>query len=275
MTRSDLLISLPSEGPLLDFYRGTFDAVYIAVHPFFRIPGLDPLRCDYGSAVVQRSEMPDDVDLLGYMEQLRIERALTYQVAASEVDERAKREGLIVPWREIGLHCGLDGARAINRALRTIILGLRAEFADEAGADRLARYCGEDQIFRPTESEFQPVSERRLVELFARAGCARIVLGDEFGEHDISQPLDFLKGDAGWIERPDWPQIGGVRRLYAEDRSMLAIEPWDQFFTIIAMTAERVGQTAVEELFEGFWCDENTSVAWFLDPPRPMLGPVE
>lgn len=275
MTRGDPLIGLPSEGPLLDFYRGTFDAVYIALHPFFRIPGLDPLRCEYGSTVVLRSEMPEGVDLLAYVEQLRTEKALSHQVAASEVEERAKREGLIVPWREIGVRCGLGEAREINRALRTIILGLRSEFADEAGADRLAYYCGREQIFRPTESEFQPVSERRLVELFARAGCARIVLGDEFGDHDISQPLDFLKGDAAWSERPDWPQIGGVRRIYAEDRSMLAIEPWDQFFTIIAMSTERVGQTAAEELFEGFWCGENTSVAWLHDPPRPMPGPAQ
>jgi hypothetical protein len=273
MTRSDPLIWLPNEGPLLDFYRGTFDAVYVALHPFFRISGLNPLRCQYGSVVLQRSEMPEGVGLLDYMKQLDAERSLNLPIAEGEVDERAKREGVIVPWREVGSHCGLDDARAINRALRTIILGLRPEFADEAGADRLAYYCAREQIFRPTESEFQPVSEHRLVELFARAGCARVVLGDEFGDHDISQPLDFLKGDVAWIERPDWPQIHGVRRIYAEDRSMLAIEPWDQFFTVVAMTVERARQAAVDELFEGFWCDETTSLGSMFEPPRPLLGP--
>jgi hypothetical protein len=139
----------------------------------------------------------------------------------------------------------------------------------------LAAFCAAERIFRPTESEFQPIHERRLVELFARTGCERVVLGDEFGEHDIARPLDFLRGAAAWAGRADWPAISGVRRLYAEDRSMIAIVPWDQFFTVIAMTADRVAQTAVDELFEGFWCDESTTLFWLRDPPQPALGPGE
>lgn len=275
MTDWDPLVWLPDEEPLRAFYRGTFDAVFIAVHPFFRIAGLDPLQCQHGSVVVHRSDLPEDVDLLDYFKQLDAERAIGHPIAPSEVDDRAKHEGSVVSWREIGRRCDLSDMRAISRALRTTILGLRPEFADEAGADRLSAFCAVERIFHPTESEFQPIHERRLVDLFARAGCERVVLGDEFGEHDIAKPLDFLRGAPAWAGRADWPKISGVRRLYAEDRSMIAIVPWDQFFTVIAMTADRVVQTAVDDLFEGFWCDESTTLFWLRDPPQPAVGPAE
>jgi hypothetical protein len=275
MSGRNPLTSLPDDEPLLDFYKGTFDAAYIAVHPFFRIPGLDPLRCAHGSVVVRRSEMPEDVDLLDYSRLIDAERRLVHQVPEGDVDERAKRDGVIVPWRDVGPYCELDDARAINRALRTVILGLRPEFADEDGADRLTAFCAREQIFRPTESEFQPICEDRLVSLFEQAGCGRVILGDEFGDHDIPKPLDFLRTEQAWAERADWPPIYGVRRLYAEDRSMIAIVPWDQFFTVIAMTAERATHTRVESLFEGFWCDDATTLSWWRDPPRPLITPAD
>jgi len=275
VTERDPLIWLPDTAPLLDFYRGTFDVAYIAVHPFFRIPGLDPLRCDRGSVAVDRSELPADVDVLGYFRQVDAERALTHTLSVGDVDNRAKHDGIILPWRDIGPSSALSDARAISRALGTVTLSLRAEFVDEDGADRLTAFCARERIFRPTDSEFQPISEHRLVTLFERAGYDCVVLGDEFGDHDIPKPLDFLKTEEAWAERADWPPIYGVRRIYAEDRSMIAIVPWDQFFTVIAMTTARAAETAVETLFEGFWCDETTTLAWWRDPPRPLITPAD
>ena len=115
----------------------------------------------------------------------------------------------------------------------------------------------------------------RLVELFEHAGLDRVVLGDEFGDHDIPKPLDFLRTEQAWAGRDDWPPIYGVRRLYAEDRSIIAIVPWDQFFTVIAMTAERAAQTAVELLFEGFWCDDATTLSWWRNPSRSLITPAD
>jgi len=275
MTQRDPLIWLPGEEPILDFYRGTFDAAYIAVHPFFRIPGLDPLRCDHGSIVVERSEIPADANLLDYFKRLDAERERTHTVSVREVDDQAKRDGVVVPWRDVGPLCGLDDARAISRALRTVILSLRPEFTDEYGADRLMAWCARERIFRPSDTEFQPILEHRLVELFEHAGLDRVVLGDEFGDHDIPKPLDFLRTEQAWAGRDDWPPIYGVRRLYAEDRSIIAIVPWDQFFTVIAMTAERAAQTAVELLFEGFWCDDATTLSWWRNPSRSLITPAD
>ncbi len=275
MTRQDPLVWLPDDQPLLEFYRGTFDVAYIALHPFARVPGLDPLRCRHGSIVVERSEIPDDANLTAYLDQADAERARERLVDEVETDRRLKADGRIIAWREVMAACDLDDARHVHRALRTTIGGLRADLADEGSADRLIAFCNGGQIFRPTDSEFQPVMERDLVDLFARAGCDRVVLGDEFGDHDIPKPLDFLRGDAPWAGRPDWPPIWGVRRIYAEDRSMLAIVPWDQFFTVIAMTADRAARAGTERLFEGFWCSVDTTAAWLLDSPQRLLGSTD
>lgn len=274
MTEWDPLIWLPGDDePLLDFYHGTFDVAYIALHPFVRVPGLDPLRCQHGSIVINRSEIPENVDLLAYIQQADSEHERERPVDHEETDRRLKAEGRIVPWRDVMAACDLADARHAHRALRTVIGGLHRDLADEPAADRMTAFCGSRQIFRPTESEFQAAMERDLVELFARAGCEQVVLGDEFGEHDIPEPLDFLRGDEAWANRPGWPQIHGVRRIYAADRSMIAIVPWDQFFTVIAMTADRAARAETDRLFEGFWCGADTSLAWLVDSPQPLLGP--
>jgi hypothetical protein len=261
------------DGPLLEYYQGHFDAVFLALHPFVRIESMHPLQCQSGTIVIDRSEIPEDVDLLEYSDRLGHERGATAQFDWAETVRSMKSQGIAISWREVATAIGFDDLRRMDRALRTNILGLKREFEDADAADQLVAHCMQAGIFLPTAGDFQPVHQRRLGELFVRTGTEQVMLGDEFGEETNLGPLSSLTDSAPWpadLEgMPKWP----LRRIYHPDASLLAVVPWDHFFMVLAMTDERKAQVCPESLFEGFWADSETTTAWFVDPMRPIVGP--
>ncbi|WP_109807999.1 hypothetical protein [Sphingosinithalassobacter portus] len=258
---------------MLEYYHGHFDAVFVALHPFVSIEGMHPLACEIGSSVVERSEMPENINLIEYADQLGRERAATAKFDWTKTVEAMKRDGVTILWKELARNVGFDDLRVVDQALRTNIRGLRKDLENLAACERLVAHCMADGIFLPTASEFQPVMQQGLAELFARTGAEAVMMGDEFGDETNLGPSASLTDSRPWrfgLEgMPKWP----LRRLYHPDESLLAVVPWDHFLTVLAMTNERKEQVRPETLFEGFWVDSETTIDWFLDAARPVVGP--
>lgn len=264
MSERDRLISLPDDTPLPDYYRGMFDAVFVALHPFFTVPGTHPLDCDYGAPIAYRSELPDDVDLVAYMDAAEAERSKQKRVDWDEARRRMRLHSRLISWREMTDALHFADHRIIDRALRTNIGGLRAEFADEPAADILTESCNRRAIFLPTEGEFQPAMYRAIESLFRQAGAETVVLGDEFGEEECEIRLDAL------TENLAGAAPFGVKRIRDPRASVLAIVPWDHFLTVFAMTGETIERVDPAQVVEGFWAEPFTTISWFREPLVPL-----
>lgn len=51
---------------------------------------------------------------------------------------------------------------------------------------------------------------------------------------------------------------------------MLVWVHWDSFYTAVFGTAERLDGSRLGELFEGFWCSNETSTYWLTQPVIPL-----
>lgn len=260
MSEPDRLISLPDDTPLSDYYHGMFDAVFVALHPFFTLPGTHPLDCDYGTPISYRSELPDDVDLIPHAEAAEAERSKQKRVDWDEAHRRARLHSRPISWRKMTGALHFADHRLIDRALRTNIGGLRAEFADEAAADILTEFCNKRAIFLPTEGVFQPAMYRAIESLFRQAGAETVIVGDEFGDHECELRLD------GIVENLANAVPFGARRIRDPRASLLAIVPWDHFLTVFAMTRESLERVDPARIVEGFWAEPFTTINWFREP---------
>ncbi|MGU3492778.1 DUF2711 family protein [Xanthobacteraceae bacterium A53D] len=262
-------VAPPYDTAILPHYAGLFDAAFVALHPFFRLPGMDPADCLHGTQVFERAEVPEGVSLRAHMAAGEAERRAGKALDEDAVDLAAKAGGQKVSWREMVSRTGLADHRDLNRALRTHIKALKPEFADEAAATRLVEVCAGENLFLPTEGAFQPLMERSLVALFAACGCSQVIVGDEFGDEAVPVALAALEEDRPWHMTPAWPPIA-PRRLVAEDGSLMACVDWDSFFILILGTRARFGQVDPASLFEGFWCGPETELSWQRQPLRPL-----
>ncbi|WOK38009.1 DUF2711 family protein [Sphingomonas sp. C3-2] len=259
----------PDDTPMLPWFGGAFSHGFVALHPFVAIEGLHPGVCEYGTLILPRSSAPPDVDLLEWVDGEAEERRDGKEVTASSVDEIAVRFGNQVSWREICHLAGLSDHCALDQALRTIILGLRKDLEDQTSAERLKKFCDQNALFRPTEGRFQPIMQANLIDLFERVGVSEVFVGDEFGDDERLVTLATLGGELAWDRRTDLSSWG-IRRIYAPDQSILVWVHWDSFYTAVFATAERLDGSRLDELFEGFWCSNETSTYWLTQPAIPL-----
>lgn len=259
----------PDDTPMLPWFDGAFSHAFVALHPFVAIEGLHPSVCEYGTLVLPRSSAPPDIDLLEWTDGEAEERRDGKEVTENAVDDIAVRFGNAVSWREICNLAGISDHCALDQALRTIILGLRRDLEDHASAERLKKCCDRYAFFRPTEGRFQPIMQARLTELFERVGLSEVSVGDEFGDEERLVSLATLRRDQAWDRRPDLSSWG-IRRIFAPDQSMLVWVHWDSFYTVVFATAERLAGSRLDELFEGFWCSNETTTYWLTQPPIPL-----
>ena len=260
----------PDDTSMLDWYRGTFSDGFIALHPFFTVQGLDPKSCEHGTLVLRGSERPDQVGLIEWMDLHADERRIGKEITASSMADIEKQFSRRIGWREICQQVGLPDHCALDRALRTHILGLAREFEDLDSATRLIAYCNRHNIFLPTEGAFQPNMEASLVHLLQQAGLSDVIVGDEFGEEEKLISLSSLSQATAWASRDDFPNWG-ARRLMAPDRSLLIWVHWDSFYTAVFGTAERLSNLQLSYALEGFWCSGESTSYWLMQNAIPLV----
>lgn len=260
----------PDGTSMLDWYRGKYSNGFIALHPFFTVQGLDPKLCEHGTLVLSGSERPDQIGLVEWMDLNADERRIGKEITAASMGDIEKQFGRKIGWREICQQVGLPDHCALDRALRSHILGLKKEFEDRKAAAQLTNFCDRHSIFLPTEGTFQPSMEASLVRLLQQAGLSEIIVGDEFGEEEKQISLASLSDPSAWESRDDFPNWG-ARRLIAPDRSLLVWVHWDSFYTAIFGTAERLGNLKVSNELEGFWCSDESTTYWLMQDAIPLV----
>ena len=247
------------DSPILQWYAGAYDMAYIALHPFVRIPGLDPAHCEPWTMHVDSTAVPPEQTPFDVMRQLRNEQSSNF--SPHVVDELSKRRGITLRWSEAGEAAGFNDPCDLNRALLSSIGALKREYEDSAGAERLSQYCSEQKIFMPTEGRFQSSMESLIVEVFQHAGYDQVEFADEFDEASSTIAVEKLRSEEPWSSITGFPVRAG--RIFTADRTLLAVVDWDSFFTLICGKAERLEHVALAELFEGFWCGLGTTHQWW------------
>lgn len=163
--------SCPSDGKVLSFYEGQFEAVYVMLHPFLKPTSLDIERF-----------CPDK-----------------WPTKQEIIDHCAA-----ISWQEMITLTNLSSLADIDIGLRTSIGGIKKELSNIEAADELYSLTEKMGLIHPTEGQLPPLLENRLFSAIKKIGHHWLWVGDEFGTERKLQWIDDL------IEKDEIPPHGCV-----------------------------------------------------------------
>ena len=219
----DNFATCPQDGKILEYYAGTFEAVYILLHPFI------------GASAVGTEQF----------------RPGTYPSRQYIVKNCRP-----VPWAEVEDRTGLASKAAIDVGLRTQILGLKPEFSNQDYADRIESLITRDQILAPDEGGFSELLHDMVLESIQEIGYEWAWVGDEFGTERKLYWIDDLKN------QESGPTSGRCKNVFTPDKGLLWTTHWDSHFSFLCSSERNLSAIQRRYHFEGFFCDADTEVYW-------------
>jgi hypothetical protein len=213
----------PCDAPLVEAYGGRFDALYVILHPFVRVPDRLAWRATH----------------------------------AYPSEEQIVAAGEKVRWAEVAGQTGLRGAAGLNQALLTSIDAIYPEHGDFAGRDRLRQYLEADNVWMPNEGSFEPLLQPDILNAFEAAGKSSLIFVPEFPTVDPVAPFNVtrLKNHAD-----AFPARGS---LTPEDASFIFTVDWDSFFTLLYGPRKFVTAFVKRRGVEGFFANATTEHYWY------------
>lgn len=257
-------LAYPSyEKPFLESWNGRFESVFVALHPFFRVPGVDPYADGYAvsshaNGILARSEFraADEAgfkSLPGKLGEVIGDAQFIGSLSHPEGTDWLT-EAQALSWSDVAEGSGLGTRERVGTALLAMIGAIRGKFPEEVS--RLVGFCERTRTFPPSEGSFQPMHFASFLDLFRRAGSPVVMFQEEFDSQPV---LDLAYSEF----EPLWPHRGS---LYSADKSVLIVVDWDSYFTLIAGERALLEAWVDDRAIDGFFADKTTPHHWWADP---------
>ncbi|MFY8300550.1 DUF2711 family protein [Pseudoalteromonas sp. SS15] len=159
----DLYASCPNDGKILEYYQGTFDSVFVALHQFCK-PNKIQLREFESDDCPKNAEMRNDCKPIS--------------------------------WKEVLQELPFDLYSEMDIGLRTYIGGLNSQFENKALSETIRRFSETSNIKIPDEGLVCPFIEEKVLSTLIELGYEWLWVGDEFGtERKLKWIEDILEKD--------------------------------------------------------------------------------
>ncbi|HWV74589.1 MAG TPA: DUF2711 family protein [Pseudosphingobacterium sp.] len=245
--------------PVSKHFASYFDAVYVALIPFFKLPknAAASGRSKESKKIISLEEAQRENPNLS-----RLDPTKTRVIYASDEsypsDHEIYRGGNLVEWKEILTQTSITDYKELNKALMTSIGALRSEFQKPRALQTLKEYTENEGIFHPTEGAFDVFTKKRVYKLLKKFVKYQVVVTDEF--YDEIKQLDITALDeVSFIDQIKFKDY----YIYPQDKTFLFSISWDYFFFFIAINSQKVDPKDIEANFEGFWATEKDSHLWY------------
>ena len=218
----DKYATCPYDGNVLDYYAGTFDAVYVSLSPFIRPVSISP-------SLFNPDTYPDRGTITTSCEP--------------------------VQWRDVVAKSNLSSLSALDVGLRTRISGLKSEFENQAYADELDKLTESTGILPPPEGCHSDLLHDCVLRLFKELGHEWVWVGDEFCTERKLHWIDDLISE-------NVATITGHSNVFSPDKSILWTVHWDSHFSFLASSFHNLDRIKINTRLEGFFCTPETDVFW-------------
>lgn len=216
------IIPPSADTPILKFYKGYYDCVYIILHPF--------MKCNDIEKFIKKEETLTKEQFL-------------------QLTERS------VSWNEIISLCGFKDIKQVDRALRNMIGGLNKRHHNHEEQAKLDQICELNNLIIPPEGNFSELLLDSMLSAIMELGHDWVYIGDEFGwERKLEYIQDIIdsKVKVNFLHE-SW---------YTPKNEILYTTHWDSHFTLLCSDKETIEKILSKHPFEGFYCDEETEVYW-------------
>lgn len=220
-------ISPSDDIPLLEFYNGYYDCVYVMLHPFVKIT--HPEQIDFERKWPAKQGWP----------------------TKGEITKFTKK----VSWTEILKLSDFKDIHQLDIALRTMIGGLNDRNENKQDADKLTTILSDHQMIMPGEGLFSDSLIDDMLKAAQSVGHEWIFIGDEFGhERKLEFSHDIIDNKLNEdYYRKNW---------YTPQNEILFTTHWDSHFTLLCSDQATVKTIIDKYSFEGFYCKPYTQVYW-------------
>jgi len=211
------------ETPLLQAYGGRFEAAFIALHPFFRMP------TDIAWEPIDSStNYPDNPYVRHY--------------------------GQPVYWQTIMQGIGCDDLRRFYTGMRTLIGALSQAYEDREIAKLIETYTKQTDIYHPGEGYIEPLLLEPISRYISHNQTDNLFYLEEHKEEPeiLSVAEVIQKCDERWL----------LGSLFDMNVTRLVTVDWDDFFTVIYGPKDELTTFLTHHPLEGFWCDDETRHEW-------------
>ena len=222
----DLFATCPQGGNIFQYYAGTFEAIYVALHPFIQAISVD-----------KETFKPE-----------------TYP-SRTNIVKNCKP----VPWSEVAHRTGLPSLAAVDIGLRTIIRGLKKEFENLDYASKIEGLCEAESILPPPEGYFSDLLHDSILQSIQALGYEWLWIGDEFCTERKLYWIDDLKEQNNVTARAHC-------NAFTPDKQLLWTTHWDSHFSFLCSSRENLVSIKNASKLEGFFCTPSTQVYWSTMP---------
>jgi len=153
--------------PLLEAYEMAFEAAYIVLHPFVRVP--DELSWE------RTRQYPSDADVFAH--------------------------GSKCKWAEAARGAEIRNCASMSQALLTAIGSIDEFLRDPSASAALQKYLQAAPIWMPTEGRFEPLLQADLLAAFTAAGHTELIHVPEFPEREPIATLQVADVEGSFPER--------------------------------------------------------------------------
>ena len=208
--------------PIKTFYEHYYNYIYICLHPFLK------LRNASNDIFLSPEKYPNKKSII----------------------TKCKK----IYWNDIIKYSGIDTWEKIDLALRTIIGGLKLEFAREDLAETLLKKTEENKIILPNEGFVSEILFDDMLKSLNDNGHKWVWIGDEFCTERKLFYIDDL------IESTEMPP--NLKVMFTYNHEILFATHWDSFFTLICGEKDYIDKCISKYHFEGFYCNDKTEIYW-------------
>lgn len=217
---------------MLSWWRGIYDHVFIALHPFYGVRRLDGAGRE---DLFDWGDRPDNFE------------------------KTVKRRGDAVRWEEV--HKAVAPEVPQEKMYLAIWLGAvlgYAERADISLQERIVEWLEEEKLYLPDEFGMAAVMEPSVGRFFSHLGASKVTIFDEFREHSAKVDVQAFAPDQPDLRMPQYSTGSGVWAVHAPELGILM--SWDNecIAPLIAMTVSARQMARPEDFFEGWYADETT-----------------
>lgn len=141
------IIPATADTPILEFYKGYYDCVYIILHPF--------MKCHDMDSFMKNEQRPTKKELM-------------------QITDK-------ISWNEIISLCGFNDIKQVDIALRNMIGGLNKMHHNHEEQLKLDHVCEENDLVIPPEGNFSDLLIDNMLNALLDLGHEWVYIGDEFG----------------------------------------------------------------------------------------------
>ncbi len=237
--------------PLLDWWEGIYDHVFIAFQPFYWLAsGTD------GSRVSRRSdEGKEQIDRTGY------------ELA------KAKARGVPVSWEDMRVAIAPESCMHLfYEAAWLLVVGGMVRPSERSEIvctllEKILNFCEAEDLYFPTDDNMSPVLEPVIFKFLSQFGQPEIEIYDEFRFNVFTEPLAVFSPDVPPYELAEANSNHRPYAIHLPDPGVLLTWEFDSCDFKIAMTDRARQMAQPEDYFEGFYADPEIYSGWPNPPP--------